>query len=98
MKSYLKIVTSLVAIHLLVAILPSLLIENKITASIIYYSIFYVLQIASDLGLAVFGVITEDTFMAPINLLGWSFIILFWSIVHSLLGYIILRMFRLNQR
>jgi hypothetical protein len=98
MKPILKIVTSLVAIHLLVAIVPSLLIENKITAAIIYYSIFFVLQIASDLGLAVFGIITEDTFMAPINLLGWSFIILFWSIVHSLLGYIVLRMFRLNKR
>jgi hypothetical protein len=84
----------LLAIHISLVFLPSFVIENKITASIPFYTIWGVLEFGDYLGLTVLGEITEDMFMAPITFIGWSFVLFFWLLFHWLLSLVVCNLIR----
>ncbi|MDP5144240.1 hypothetical protein ORJ00_15945 [Rheinheimera baltica] len=82
MKANLKLWAMLLISHLALAIIPSLITENKLTAFIPYHSIFMPLDIFKSLVLPVYGQAGEEMFMAPITVLGWCLVVALWLIIH----------------
>ncbi|WP_027709911.1 hypothetical protein [Zooshikella ganghwensis] len=82
MKANLKVWVLLLMSHLVLAVIPSLIVENKLTAFIPYHSVFTPLEIFKFLGLPVYGQTDEDMFMAPITVLGWCLVTALWLIIH----------------
>lgn len=82
MKANLKLWALLLIFHLVLAVVPSLFVENKLTAYIPYHSVFTPLEMLKPLGVPVYGQVAEDMYMAPITILGWCLVAALWLIIH----------------
>lgn len=94
MKSTVKAWWILISAHLFLAVVPFLLIENKLTAFIPYHSIFIPLELAAYAGLPVYGQVSKDMFMAPITVLGWCMVAALWLTIHFGLAAVLSRLTR----
>lgn len=82
MKANPKLWALLLNSHLALAVVPGLIVDNKLTAFIPYHSVFTPLEIFKSLGLPVYGQVSEDMFMAPITILGWCLVVALWLVIH----------------
>ncbi|MBV1910607.1 MAG: hypothetical protein KUG78_14995 [Kangiellaceae bacterium] len=89
LKLTLKVWVLLLASHVVLAVVPSIFVENKITAYIPYHSVFTPLEMFNSYNVSVYGQVTENMFMAPITILGWSLVIILWLTIHFGLAFVI---------
>jgi len=82
MSKIVKLWLSLISAHIVLAVIPSAIWENKVTAFIPYNSVFTPLEIFKLLDIPVYGHVSEDMFMTPITVIGWCLVFASWLLIH----------------
>ena len=72
----------------MLALVPFLLIETKLTALLGFYSYFPILELLRGIGLPVFGKFESGMVMAPVTKAGIASIVTFWLAMHFVLACI----------